>query len=125
MYRNGVALNTTGYSFAGSTKFDMAGADLTQWGVGITGGGVNPWLGDMGHLWLSVNQTLDLSVQANREKFALGGAPVNLGGNGQLPTGVAPEWYYDGDAPAWANQGTAGNVTLTGALTPSSTPPSY
>ncbi len=123
MYLNGVALNTAGYSFAGSTKFDMAGANLTQWAVGATTASANRWVGDMGHLWVSVNQTLDLSVQANREKFALGGAPVNLGPNGQLPTGVAPEWYYDGDAPAWANQGTAGNVTLTGALTPSSSVP--
>jgi hypothetical protein len=39
---------------------------------------------------------------------------VDLGANGQLPTGTAPEWYYDGDAPAWANQGSAGSITLDG-----------
>jgi len=61
-----------------------------------------------------VSQWLDLSVQANREKFALAGAPVDLGGSGELPTGLPPEWYYDGAAPAWSNHGAASSVALDG-----------
>ena len=101
----------------------MAGQTITQLGVGATtvAGGV--WTGDIGHLWLSVNQTLDLSVQANREKFILAGAPVDLELNGSGPTGTAPEWYYDGNAPDWINQGTGPSGTLVGALTASSTAP--
>lgn len=101
----------------------MAGSNITQVSFG-SALATSMWTGDIGHLWCSVNQTLDLSVQANREKFALAGAPVNLGSDGSLPTGTAPEWYYDGIAPAWSNQGTAGNIPLTGALT-SGGAPSY
>jgi hypothetical protein len=127
IYVDGVALTTSAYSFTGATKFDQSGSNMTQWGVGNnTAASGTDWIGDIAHLWVSVTQTLDLSVQANREKFALAGVPVDVGATGQLPTGTSPEWYYDGDAPAWANQGTAGNVTLTGALTASSAPtPSY
>jgi len=69
-----------------------------------------------------LNQTFDFTVQANREKFALAGAPVSLEGNGQIPIGTAPAYYYDGTGAAWANQGVAGNVTLTGTLTAGATP---
>lgn len=101
---------------------DFSGANLTQAAIGAQTTASGFWSGDIGHLWLSVNQTLDLSVQANREKFALAGAPVNLGGNGEIPTGTAPQWYYDGDGAGWVNVGTAGNVALTGALTAGGTP---
>jgi hypothetical protein len=79
---------------------------------------------DYGHLWLSTNQTMDITVQANREKFALSGNPVDVGANGQLPTGVSPEYYFDGSAATWNNKGTLGALTLTGALD-EATAPSY
>jgi hypothetical protein len=125
IYVNNVALNTAAYVFTGGTKFVMSGDNLTQFSVGSIVSGAGLWTGDIAHLWLSVTQSLDLSVLANREKFALATDPVNLGPNGQLPTGVTPEWYYDGAAPLWSNQGAAGNVPLFGSLTPSSSPPSY
>lgn len=122
LYINGTAINTAAYSFTGATKFDMSGNNVTQIGVGGTSGGAQLWPGEIGHLWCSVNQTLDLSVSGNRDKFLNGLVPADLGANGQLPTGTAPEWYYDGDGAAWANLGTAGNVTLTGALTAGGAP---
>lgn len=95
---------------------DMAGQAITQIGVGAQSTGATPWLGDIGHLYINLAETLDLSEPANIAKFIKDGAPVDLGANGELPTGNAPAFYYDGDPPAWANQGTVGNITLTGAL---------
>ncbi|MBK8772714.1 MAG: LamG domain-containing protein [Rhizobiales bacterium] len=103
----------------------MAGNNLTQMGIGAQSTGSQYWLGDLAHVWISVSERLDLSVLANREKFALAGVPVNLGPNGQTPTGTAPEWYYDGDAPAWSNQGTAGSIALDGGPLTASGAPSY
>lgn len=104
----------------------MNGATITQVGIGATSAAANPWLGDIGHLYINVNETLDMSVLANREKFALGGVPVNLGGNGEIPTGTAPAFYYDGVAGVdWSNKGLAGTISLTGSLTPSVPTPAY
>lgn len=67
---------------------------------------------------------LDLSVQANREKFILNGAPVDLGANGQAPTGTAPIIFFRGPATAFnTNLGTGGDFTVTGTLTNSTTNP--
>jgi hypothetical protein len=96
------------------TVLTMAGQNLTQMGIGAQSTGSQYWLGSLAHVWISVSQWLDLSVQANREKFALAGVPVDLGGSGELPTGIVPEWYYDGDAPTWSNHGTASSVALDG-----------
>jgi hypothetical protein len=106
---NGVLVGTRAY-----TTLTMNGESLTQMGIGAQTPGSQKWLGSLAHVWISPTQRLDLSVQANRERFALAGAPVDLGANGQTPTGTAPEWYYDGAAPAWANQGSAGSVALDG-----------
>lgn len=108
---NGTLLRTQGF-----TAIDMAGAPVTQMGLGMQTTASSDWIGDLGHLWFSVTQTLDLSDPANRAKFATAGAPVNLGSNGETPTGLAPEWYFDGDAPGWVNQGSAAAPPLQGAL---------
>jgi hypothetical protein len=125
IYINGVAQTTSGYSFSGATKFIMSGDNLTRIGVGTRTAGASVMLGDIGHFFLDTNSTLDLSVTANREKFVLAGAPVDLGADGSTPLGAQPEYYYDGAGSAWDNQGTAGTVAVTGALTASSTAPSY
>jgi hypothetical protein len=106
---NGVLMGTRAY-----TTLTMNGENLTQMGIGSTSTGSQYWLGSLAHVWISPTQRLDLSLQANREKFVLAGVPVDLGANGQLPTGTPPEWYYDGDAPAWSNQGTADSIALDG-----------
>lgn len=120
VYVNGGAMGTIAYS-----TIDMNGQNISRVGIGARANGANFWKGDLAHEYITVNQTLDLTVTANREKFALAGDPVDVGSDGSTPTGTAPEWYYDGDAPAWSNRGTAGDVTLTGTLDASSTVPSY
>ncbi|MFV0491254.1 MAG: LamG-like jellyroll fold domain-containing protein [Pseudorhodobacter sp.] len=108
---NGTQLRTQSFN-----SVDMAGGPIMQLGIGMQVTGSSDWIGDLGHLWFSVTQTPDLSDPANRAKFAQGGAPVDLGPNGQIPTGTAPEWYFDGDGSGWTNQGTAGTPPLEGTL---------
>jgi hypothetical protein len=117
LYINDNGIDVSGYSL-GDTGFSLNGAEINKLTLGNL-------VGDFGHFWASPTQTLDFSVQANREKFALNGKPVDQGVNGELPTGTAPEWYYDGDGPDWSNQGTADGGTLKGNITASATAPSY
>jgi len=94
---------------------------LTRCYVGATGGS-SPWVGDLGHLYFNVQEALDLSDAANRAKLIAGGAPVNMGTNGQLVTGTAPAFYIDGGA-AIENFGTGGAVPVTsGTITAGATP---
>jgi hypothetical protein len=80
--------------------------------VGTEDGGGGFFDGDLGHVYINLNTAIDLTVQANREKFILAGEPVNLGGNGQLPTGSTPEFYFNGGA-SMQNLGSAGTLTPT------------
>jgi hypothetical protein len=126
VYINNVSQSTAAYSFSGATKFDMNGVSIPRIGIGCLVGRTSIYTGDIGHLYLNFSETLDLSVAANREKFALAGVPVNLGDNGQLVTGTAPHLYYDGVPPSWINRGTAtGGPILSGSLSASSGSPSY
>ena len=97
-------------------SLDMAGQTITHIGVGAESSGNLPWLGDLAHLYINLTETLDLTDPANRARFIKDGAPVDLGANGELPTGSAPAFYYDGDPPAWANQGMVSNIPLIGSL---------
>jgi hypothetical protein len=125
VYLNNVAQSTTAYPITTLNSFDISSANVTRFSLAAASGGSNRWTGDIGHFWADLTSTLDLSVQANRERFALAGQPVSVGSNGQTPTGSTPEWYYDGDPPAWSNLGTVGQVTLTGTIQDSTTAPSY
>ena len=105
-------------------SLDMAGANITRVAIGAKEGGPFPWKGDLAHVYVNLNQTLDLSVVGNRRKFiSAGGSAVDLGGNGSVVTGTIPEFYFDGVAPSWGNQGSVGAITLVGALTPGAPPP--
>jgi len=122
IYVDGVALNTSGYTF-GVDGFQMAGSNLSRIGIASTVSSTQRWLGDLGHFWLDTNNTLDLSIPSNLERFISGGAPVNLGQMGDVPTGSVPQYYYDGDGAAWSNLGSVGNVSLNGLITTSDLPP--
>lgn len=107
-----------------------AGA-LTQFGFGADriartgpsyGYGVDA---EFGHGWLSFSQRLDLSVAENAQKFGAAGSPVDVGSNGQVPTGTAPEIYLDGDGSSWNNLGTAGPLSVTGSITAGADAPGY
>jgi hypothetical protein len=72
---------------------------------------------------------IDLSVQAIREKFILGGKPVDPGADAATALGSAALIYQhldDGEAAAnfAVNAGTGGNYTVNGALTTFASSPS-
>ena len=74
---------------------------------------------------MNLNHYEDPELAATQDKFVIDGVPQNLGPNGELVTGSAPEIYCDGDGAGWNNRGTAGALTVTGELTASATAPGY
>jgi hypothetical protein len=119
---NGALLNTSSYTFTG-TGFALS--DMARFSLGATGGQSNSFIGDFGHFWLDFQNSLDISIQANREKFILAGQPVDLGPYGELPVGVRPQFYFHGNAnnERWTNLGTIGSIPLIGTASNSSTHP--
>ncbi len=78
--------------------------------------------GALSEFYFNTAEYLDLSVEANREKFiSPAGKPVSLGADGSLPTGTAPIIYLpDGDASD--NKGTGENFVAQGSPTPTAGP---
>tara|TARA_Y100000034_G_scaffold26108_1_gene31173 strand:- start:449 stop:2671 length:2223 start_codon:yes stop_codon:yes gene_type:complete len=99
--------------------------NLNQLGVGSASSTGSKWTGDLAHVWISTTQTLDITQSANRQKFVVAGSPQDLGANGELVTGTAPEFYFDGDGAGWNNVGTAGSFNVTGELEASDSIPGY
>lgn len=99
--------------------------------VGSSSVGATKFAGDMAELYLNNDEYIDITVEANRRKFISAlGKPVDLGSNGQRPTGASPIVYLgirDGDASSVfaVNKGTGGNFTVNGGvLSIASTSPS-
>jgi hypothetical protein len=98
----------------------------TNYGVAASAGSTSPVNGAISELYFAPNQYLDLSVQANREKFILNGAPVSLGSDGSTPTGVAPAIYLPNRAAlVGTNAGSGGNFTINGAPKDANSTPVY
>lgn len=128
LYINGTSdkggIDTGSNNNAGYSSFDdsVVGAFATD--------GTAKWDGGMAELYFAPGQYLDLSVQANREKFRnSSGKPVDLGATGSNPTGTSPALYLHLDDGETANnfavnRGTGGNFTVSGSLTTFSSSPS-
>lgn len=105
---------------------DYTNAD---WAIGATTGAFNKFNGGLAELYYAPGQYLDFSVEANRRKFiSAASKPVNLGGDGSLPTGSAPLVYQRlgaGEAVAnfATNRGTGGDFSITGTLDLADTSP--
>jgi hypothetical protein len=115
-------------SITGITSFDMAASAITQFALGCNVGGTVFPIGDMASVWIAFNQTLDFSVATNYEKFVLAGQPVDLGSDGSLPTGTAPEIFFEWDAggSTFTQRGSLSMTLITpGAVTVSVGAPSY
>jgi hypothetical protein len=76
---------------------------------------------EFAYFYLNLQESLDIKIQANREKFILAKDPVNIGGNGELPTGNTPNFFLDGNGTL-ANLGTAGSLTAVGSLSAGGVP---
>ena len=101
----------------------------TNWGVGARTGGTLKLNGCLAEIYFAPGQYLDFSTSANRAKFISGGKPVNLGGDGSLPTGTAPIAYFrilngQGVNVIQTNRGTGGGMEITGTLEIASSSPS-
>lgn len=78
------------------------------------------FFGALAGIWVGCGQYLDLSIEANRRKFAdAAGRPVKeLGADGSTPTGTTPDIYLKQNYLSFGlNEGTAGNFVVYGALT--------
>lgn len=67
-------------------------------------------------VWIAIGQYVDPSQIT---KFrTTGGQPVSLGANGATPTGVAPTFFFTGNAASFkTNAGSGPAVTLNGSIT--------
>lgn len=99
--------------------------ELFLWNIGGLGG-TDDMNGCLSEVYIAPNQFIDLTVQANREKWrSSGGSPVDLGSDGSTPTGTAPRGYFKNEFSTFTtNSGTGGNFSKEGttALTSCTAP---
>src|SRR5215471_6884336 len=115
MFRiNGVVNPSGPTTYVSAAVFNYTSADS---GIGAYPDGSGPLAGYIGDLWIS-SQSFDLSVAANLAKFydTSGAGPVDLGSNGQNPSGSSPSVFMSGNyASGWTtNKGTGGGYTVHG-----------
>jgi hypothetical protein len=97
----------------------------TDFVLGGDGFGNNTVL-DLAELWMGFGQLVDFNDLGTLRKFITAdGAPVSLGANGELPTGIAPTIFGHGGAASFLqpNLGTGGVLSLAGVLTDASSAP--
>ncbi|MEC9346062.1 MAG: DUF3168 domain-containing protein [Pseudomonadota bacterium] len=112
-----VYLGHTALPMAVTTFTDATMATASNWEFGGRSAGSNKIAACVSHLWYANGQYVDLGVEANRRKFIdQFGRPVGLGDTGDLPTGTQPHLFAPNGDPS-TNLGSAGNMTITGALT--------
>jgi hypothetical protein len=110
----------------GGTKPDVSAINLTMHDETLARAYVGSsaetqvWTGDIGHLWMALGVSLDLSESSVMSAFLDGNSPADVGGTGQTPTGSTPTIYINGGASP-VNLGTAGGLTAT-ALVSGGTP---
>ena len=110
-----------------NAAFDINYNVSSTHGIGARLNGANIIDGDLAEFWWADGQFLDFSDVNNRRKFIdASGKPVDLGANGETPTGQSPAIFFSGNAANFAtNLGTGGGVAVTGgSLTNASTSPS-
>ena len=92
---------------------------VSNWAVGETLGATDLLNADIDFLWCDFTQKIDFSVEANRRLFFdATGERVDLGCNGETPTGTSPIIYLNRSYDDFEdNQGTGGDFTVTGTLT--------
>jgi hypothetical protein len=83
-----------------------------DWAVAARTDGTNRLTGNVADLWFDTRY-IDLSDPVERAKFAVDGAPADLGANGETPTGTSPLVYLRGPTMT-TNLGTGGNFTASG-----------
>lgn len=113
LFINGVSYTM---SFSAYNNASIAFTTFSTVRVGLDSGGTNYYNGKLGALWFNASY-IDLSQSSNLAKFVTGtgidAKPVDLGANGELPTGTSPLIYlpmYGNNAGK--NYGTGGDFTV-------------
>lgn len=124
-YVNGVAATRTVNTFLNQTMELASGVAY----LGYYARNASYYAITCGSLWFNTSY-IDLTVQANREKFVTGtginAMPVSLGTNGELPTGSSPLIYLPLLATsAGKNNGTCGDFTAIGTFAGARGPSEY
>ncbi len=112
--------NTINRSIAVNKTDDIVGYERTDWAIGSNQAGGSDWNGCISELWHSVDEYVNISIEANRRKFVTANVEaVNLGSDGSNPTGNSPILYFRGNAAGYlTNSGTGGDFgTTIGTLT--------
>lgn len=116
LYIDGVSDLATITTYA-NTAIDLT---LAEWAIGAYSDLSYPLLGELADVWFAPGVYIDLSTEANLQKFITSDSkqPVDPGANGEVPTATSPIIYLGRSFATWAtNRGTGGTLTLTGALT--------
>ena len=115
LYVNGVQ-STTYFTVYAATDIDYAITTTPRYYIGASATPSSFFNGRLGALWFNTSY-IDLSVASNLAKFVTGtgidAKPVDLGANGELPTGTSPLIYlpmYGNNAGK--NYGTGGDFTV-------------
>lgn len=116
-YVNNSLVTSTSVNTAGNIDWSGSGRGFA---IGAFTDGSKKINADIGDFWFNPSY-IDLSVEANRRKFITAAdEPVNLGLQGENPTGAQPLVYFAGGPPSWnagTNRGTGGAFTMTGSVT--------
>lgn len=113
LYINGVS--ALGTIFDGNPAFNV-GYQNGPYNVSIPSG--TRLAGCVSELYFAPGQFLDFTNPSNVALFYNSGSPVNLGTNGQTPTGTSPAIYWRGLYTNLTNLGTGNTLTAGGdALT--------
>ena len=105
-------------------NFDMEiGQDYHS--VGARGEGALKYSGDLAEFWFNP-RVYNEDTESYRRKFIdASGKPVDLGANGETPTGSSPAVYFGNELDTWhTNLGAGGGFIEVGALTAASSSPS-
>ncbi|KKN74546.1 hypothetical protein LCGC14_0389630 [marine sediment metagenome] len=130
--------NTVGHLYCDGQEDQAGGSTLTDdtidytdtdHAIGASPAGGTKLNGDLAEVYINLAEYIDLSVQANRQKFRVQHHfPANVGAAGATPTGTAPIMYFKASSGTPANfannLGGGGNFSVTGTLTNASSSPS-
>lgn len=109
------AADTLSVSTYANSALQFAGANVT---VFADHNGAGLYTGDVGRLYVDLNEYLDISVAANLNALILAdGTPADMGGDGSNPLGSTPDIYLNGNSTTFqANLGAGGAFGVNGAL---------
>lgn len=102
------------------TTFTDDSSDYTRddHGIGASSAGSIKFNGCLSEIYVNYAEYSDLSTEANRRKFVTAAVEaVDLGSDGSTPTGTAPIMYFPNSSATFEqNEGSGGDLTVTGSL---------